>query len=291
MLSSMQQKLIEDNHHVIYAVLKKYSLPASEYYDVCAERLCLAARSFQGNSDHFFNYAYTAVMRGLMAASHNKYPRPADIDEIPISGPDDFAEAEDKQYVADIMCQCKPYMTPMELTALCQLMAGEMPESHALNRAIEKCRAYIAGKPVEPIDNNLLLTPERRADRNAQIVKMRAHGSCCAEVAEKFGVSYKLVHNIYDKAGRPQFKTSADYARLYGIDRSTVLRHSQAHKIGHIWQIDNIKYHKPYPKYSKSYSADEISFIRNHPYWPAQEIADKIGRSANSVRIKKCRMT
>ena len=293
MLSSMQQKLIEDNHHVIYAVLKKYSLSASEYYDVCAERLCLAARSFQGEPEHFFSYAYKSICHAAMAAVHHKHPHPADIDEIPIAGPDSFAEAEDKQYQADILHLCAPFMTPGELKAIRCVMAGEQShtptESSARDRALKKCRAYLRGEEINVLPNRSL-TPEQRTARDKRIVNLRAHGYSYSAVADMCNVSGRTVRQVYAAAGYPQYRTSADFARQYGVDRVTIVRHSQGHKVGCVWQIDSVNYHKPYKKFSKMYSADEINFIRNHPFWTAQEIADKIGRTANSVRIKKCRI-
>jgi len=293
MLTDSQLKLIEDNYNVIFAVLKKYSLPASEYYDVCAERLCLAARSFQGNSGNFFSYAYKAVYRAAMTAVHRKHPYPEDIDEMPIAGPDAYAEVEDKQYQTDILRICKPIMTPAELRAVKRIMAGEsshtQAESGARNRALKKLRAYLRGEQIKTVPN-LVLTREQREERDKHIIEMRAHGYDYQEVADACEVSGRLVRQIYANAGRPQYRTSADFARLLGVDRSTVLRHATARKEGRTWRIDEIHYRKKYPKFSKAYTKDEIEFIRSHPYWTAQEIADKIGRSANSVRIKRCRM-
>lgn len=293
MLDSPQRTLVERYHNVIYAALGKYHMPAAEYYDVAAERLCLAARSFQGNPNKFFSYAFVAVSRALMAAVHHKHPHPADIDEMPIAGPDAFAEPEDKQYQADILRLCAPFMTPEELNAIKHVMAGEQShtpsEASARDRALKKCRAYMHGKPIKVIPN-LALTSKQRAGRDKKIIELRAHGYGYNAVADMCGVSGRLVRQVYTAAGKPQYRTSADYARLYGIDRSTVLRHAQASKIGYVWQVSSIKYHKPYPKFSTSYSEDEISFIRNHPFWTAAEIAKKIGRTANSIRIKKSRI-
>lgn len=294
MLTDNQRKLISDNHNIIYAVLKKYSLPASEYYDVCAERLCLAARSFQGEPEHFFSYGYKSVYRAAMAAVHHKYSHPADIDGIPVAGPDSFAEAEDKQYQIDVLHECTPFMTTGELKAIKRVMAGEQShtpsEASSRDRALKKCRAYLRGEEINVLPNRSL-TSEQRTARDKRIVNLRAHGYSYSIVANMCNVSGRTVRQVYAAAGYPQYHTSADYARKYGVDRVTIVRHSQGHKVGCVWQIDSVNYHKPYEKFSKTYSEDEINFIRNHPFWTAQEIADRIGRTANSVRIKKCRIT
>jgi predicted transcriptional regulator len=119
---------------------------------------------------------------------------------------------------------------------------------------------------------------------------MRAHGYGYKAVAFALNVSGRFVRQIYFEAGRPQYHTAADFARLLGVDRSTVLRHATARKEGRTWRIDEIHYRKKYPKFSKAYTEDEIEFIRSHPYWTAQKIAERIGRTACSVRIKKCRL-
>lgn len=292
MLDDAQRAFVERYHGVIYAVLSHEHLPASEYYDVGAERLCLAARSFKGNQDKFFSYAFTAVGRALRRAA-GKRPHESDIDALQISGPDAFTEAEDRAYISDVLRTCKKFMTPKELQAMRNVLIGEkshsQPEAMARDRALRKYKAYLNGeeiktRPSEP------LPPEQRIERNRKIIEMRAHGYGYKAVAFALNVSGRFVRQIYFEAGRPQYHTAADFARLLGVDRSTVLRHATARKEGRTWRIDEIHYRKKYPKFSKAYTEDEIEFIRSHPYWTAQEIAERIGRTACSVRIKKCRL-
>lgn len=291
MLTDAQRALVEQYHGVIYAVLSHEHLPASEYYDVGAERLCLAAKSFQGDPDRFFSYAYVAIKHALRSAAKSR-PHEADIDGLPIAASDAFVGAEDRVYISDLLRSCVEFMTPAELKAMRRIMLGTASrnpaESGARDRALRKYKKYLDGDTINTY--KATLSNRARAERDRQIVELRAHGYGYEDVAERLNVSGRMVRQVYADAGRPQYRTSADFARLYGVDRSTILRHSSAKKEGRIWQIESIKYHKPYLKFSKKYSRDEINFIKNHPYWTAQEISERIGRTANSVRVKKCRM-
>lgn len=68
-MTEKQQKLVEDNHSLIYAFLNKYHFPSDEYYDVAAIGLCQAAISFDEGVSVFATYAYqcmfTSVCREL----------------------------------------------------------------------------------------------------------------------------------------------------------------------------------------------------------------------------------
>ena len=143
MLTDSQRALAEHYHFIIYAALKKYHMPANTYYDIAAERLCLAARSFQGDPDKFFSYAFTSIHYALIDAAHSKHPHPADIDEIPVAAPDAFAETENKQYQSDIIRVCKQFMTPAELQAIQCVMIGEKSRSQAEAEAKFWSQSYI----------------------------------------------------------------------------------------------------------------------------------------------------
>lgn len=65
MLTAEQQKLVTQNHNLIYGCLKKYNLSYEEYYDVAAEALCKASTMYNPELSTFSTYAYRC-MRNLV---------------------------------------------------------------------------------------------------------------------------------------------------------------------------------------------------------------------------------
>lgn len=106
------------------------------------------------------------------------------------------------------------------------------------------------------------------------------------------------------------YSTAADYARMTGFHRTTIVEWIKAGKLGVFnqknkkpnahWKICQkdmkrkvvvaLKSQKPYPKHGKSYSDTELYVLMNNQHLPAKTIAKMIGRNERSVRIKLCRM-
>lgn len=57
-ITKEQEKLIEENHNLIYSFLQKYNLSVEDYYDLAAIGLCKAGINFNGNISKFSTYAY-----------------------------------------------------------------------------------------------------------------------------------------------------------------------------------------------------------------------------------------
>lgn len=110
------------------------------------------------------------------------------------------------------------------------------------------------------------------------------------------------------KRDKTNYQTLADFARLVGVDRTTVLawvrkgkiisRKSQKrqnskkrHKLNEtlFYQHSAEKFKKPYPKYSTTWSETEIYVLRS---WTGtdEQLAEAVGRSVNAVRIKRSRL-
>lgn len=111
------------------------------------------------------------------------------------------------------------------------------------------------------------------------------------------------------KADQTNYQTLADFARLVGVDRTTVLAWVRAGKLKSKKKSNSKKWHrlnetmlyvhkretlikrfgKPYPKYSTTWSATEIYVLRN---WAGTDegLAKAVGRSVNAVRIKRSRL-
>lgn len=72
-LTSTQQKLVEDNHNLIYGVAHKHKISLDEYYDVLAIGLCKAAMQFDESKGQFSTLAYqTMLSEYLSVLRHNK---------------------------------------------------------------------------------------------------------------------------------------------------------------------------------------------------------------------------
>lgn len=101
------------------------------------------------------------------------------------------------------------------------------------------------------------------------------------------------------------YETLADYARLIGVDRTTILywvrkgkiksqkdKHAPANKRHRLsktlFTVNVEKFKKPYPKYSTTWSDAEIYTLNN---WTGtdEQLAKRLGRSVNAVRIKRYR--
>lgn len=61
-LTEEQRGLVEDNHNLIYHVLKQNGLSIDEYYDVAAIGLCKAAATFVDGKSKFSTYACTCIL-------------------------------------------------------------------------------------------------------------------------------------------------------------------------------------------------------------------------------------
>ena len=66
-LTLEQQKLVEDNHNLIYSFLNSHGLSIDDYYDVAAIGLCQAAALFDASKGlKFSTYAYTAMRNEVL---------------------------------------------------------------------------------------------------------------------------------------------------------------------------------------------------------------------------------
>ena len=72
-LTSTQQKMVEDNHKLIYGAAHKYKINLEEYYDVLAIGLCKAAMAFDETKGQFSTFAYIIMLNEYNGVlRHNK---------------------------------------------------------------------------------------------------------------------------------------------------------------------------------------------------------------------------
>ena len=82
--------------------------------------------------------------------------------------------------------------------------------------------------------------------------------------------------------------TCTQAAQIYGVDRSTILKHSRARKVGKLWQIDRIDLPERPKRYSKAYSDAERGLLLSARTDDA--VAKQTGRSPNAVHIARWRL-
>lgn len=112
------------------------------------------------------------------------------------------------------------------------------------------------------------------------------------------------------KADKTNYQTLADFARIVGVDRTTVLDWVRKGKLKSKKKSNSKKHHKlleylfygytqetlrkcygkPYPKYSNPWTETEIYVMIN---WTGtdEQLAKAIGRSVNAIRIKRTRLS
>ncbi len=72
-LTSTQQKIVEDNHKLIYGLAHKNHINLDEYYGVLAIGLCKAALSYDEVRGQFSTFAYTTMLNEYnKVVRHNK---------------------------------------------------------------------------------------------------------------------------------------------------------------------------------------------------------------------------
>ena len=57
-----QQRIVSENHNLIYSLANKKSINLDEYYDVLAIGLCKAAIAFDSTKGKFSTLAYTVML-------------------------------------------------------------------------------------------------------------------------------------------------------------------------------------------------------------------------------------
>lgn len=64
-LTKEQQELVEKNHNLIYYALNKFSVPAEDYYGICAIGLCKAACTYNSQASRFSTYALSVILNEI----------------------------------------------------------------------------------------------------------------------------------------------------------------------------------------------------------------------------------
>ena len=64
-LTKEQQELVEKNHNLIYYAINKFSVPAEEYYGICAIGLCKAAGTYNSHVSRFSTYALNVILNEI----------------------------------------------------------------------------------------------------------------------------------------------------------------------------------------------------------------------------------
>ena len=101
-IKNSYEKIVEENHNLIYAFLNKCHLPTNEYYDLAAIGLCKAAKTWDCDRQKFSTYAYTCMFNEVMGEKR-KYRCKKRIDNDELISLDAHIDEEQKLSILDII--------------------------------------------------------------------------------------------------------------------------------------------------------------------------------------------
>ena len=101
-IKNSYEKIVEENHNLIYAFLNKCHLPTNEYYDLAAIGLCKAAKTWDCDRQKFSTYAYTCMFNEVMGEKR-KYRCKKRINNDELISLDAHIDEEQKLSILDII--------------------------------------------------------------------------------------------------------------------------------------------------------------------------------------------
>lgn len=120
MMTDEQKKLVEDNHSMIYLVIRKMGLPIEDNYDLAAIGLCKAAMNYDSEKNTFSTFAYRCIKNEIMLDYKARNRQKRVLSENSIS------------YDAPIMSQEEGE----NLSLLDQIKSNDSVENEALSRVM-----------------------------------------------------------------------------------------------------------------------------------------------------------
>lgn len=165
-LTSIQQKIVEDNHKLIYGIAHKYKINLDEYYDVLAIGLCKAAMTYDKAKGQFSTFAYVTMLNEYSGVlRHNKTKGVVPAHNI-VSMNTQIA-SDDGYGIAEF---------------------GDMfPDDVDIERDMSETD-YVS-----------FLCKKVRHSQEKEIIKMLADGYTQSEIAEKMGVSRQRIGQLMNK--------------------------------------------------------------------------------------------
>jgi RNA polymerase sigma factor (sigma-70 family) len=158
-IKNSYEKIVEENHNLIYAFLNKCHLPTNEYYDLAAIGLCKAAKTWDCNKQKFCTYAYTCMFNEVMGEKR-KYRCQKRIESNNLVSLDAYIDTEHDVSLLDIVSNS--YSVEDEIIA--------------------------------KIDVNSFVKSLK--DRDKQVVDLFALGYCQDDIADIIGVSQATISRI-----------------------------------------------------------------------------------------------
>lgn len=154
-LTKEQQKLVEDNHSLIYFYAKKYKVSIEDYYDVLALALCYAASNYNPKKGAFSTLAIKTMNFKMMSEfAYNTKQSQIPIDKITY------------------------YENPRNLENTIPL--NESPERIVVDRISYN----------DKLNNILNLTNN---EKHKNILKYRLQGLTCKEIGKKVNITHQNV--------------------------------------------------------------------------------------------------
>lgn len=119
-LSKEQQRLVEDNHLLIYHMLNKMKLSIDEYYDVAAIAIVKAALAYKEQKGKFSSFACACMFNALLRESSRQSKN--DSNKVYLSEPQ-YKEDRDSNTLAD---QISDNLNIEDDTVGCSVFAEEI---------------------------------------------------------------------------------------------------------------------------------------------------------------------
>jgi RNA polymerase sigma factor (sigma-70 family) len=191
LLTAEQQKLVEDNHNLIYGYCQMHRISPDEYYDLLAIELCEAAQNYDDSKGNFSTVAYKYMENALRLNhlyNHRQMRDPANIaislDE-PLSnnsefsaiiGYDcDFTDVEAREFVSRLTAREKFVLSMLLQGAQRSEIMEALGKSHT---TVHKIRTKIREKFID------YLRPKPcTASRDSKIIELRQSGKTLGEIA------------------------------------------------------------------------------------------------------------
>jgi len=145
-LTIEQQKLVEDNHNLIYFIINKYDLENDEYYDLLALSLCKAALTYKQEVAKFSTYAITIMLKDIKRDKRYWSRHKRNRNEVSFINLDDTIYESDETYesiipdfnankgfseteIKILLKEFAPKLTTFEKDILIRLLKGETPNT------------------------------------------------------------------------------------------------------------------------------------------------------------------
>lgn len=163
-LTEKQRTLVEKNHGLIFAYLRRHALSMDDYYDICALGLCQAAQTYSPERGKFTTLAFSCMKHEIIRSFREVKREPPTVSVETIVSEDqklclldllgvnqDFSGADAEAEIKALL----PKLTPREAYVLRALIEGETQRQiaetlgvsrQAVNRHVKEIQKIYEGR-------------------------------------------------------------------------------------------------------------------------------------------------